>query len=261
MGIESKILFDGVWYRDVTKIYQIPTSFNPSDKQANIVQKGWENRPNDTVDLPLWRFESFDQFDHMLAIKVSRSSYKWHFVLRDQKYQIMSDYPNPLSVTTILLTSDKKLVLGIRKGSDQGGMLHFVGGGFIEPFVISNPDMPEAWSVIPEHPFETAIREIQEETSITLKNIDTSEMKLIGGVWGSNHDTSLVTLVPISIDSESISIRLPEHSQLIPIDYSDDVLSQIIEMKHYSKYPDYPATDHCILSLQISLKMIEKGII
>lgn len=255
MTIERLILLHGMWKHDNTVVQRIPNTFKLSEEHKAIVKEEWSNKPPDAQDLPLWRYEGHEIQNEQLQINVSLCSYKWHFILRNHVYSESEMYPNPISTTTLLHTVDNKLVLGIRRGSDQGNRLHTVGGGFIDPIPAYTPGV-DLDSLIPENPFATAAREITEETSVKHDEFSIQDFTLLGLVWGSNHDTTCVVHAPVNIDSERISINAPEHSELIPIDLQSLSLKSIIARGFLEGRENTPATDHCILALQLFL---EKG--
>lgn len=250
MSVERSILLQGIWKYNDTEIVRVSNTFSLSDEQREIVKQAWENKPSDAQDLPLWRYEGYALDNRNLQIKVSLCSYKWHFILRNYIYKRQSDYPNPISATSLMHTSDNKLVLGIRKGSDQGNRLHTVGGGFIDPIPKYTPGQ-NLNSLIPENPFTTSAREIREETSVRNSDFSIADFSLLGFAWGNNHDTTCVVHAPVNVISDKITINAPEHSELIFVDLEDSALKFIMSNGYLENRVNTPATDHCILALRL----------
>ena len=247
MKATRAILLDGKWKRGEVAISRIPNSFQVTPEQKRIVETEWLNKPADAQDLPLWRFEGLSEINENLGLEVSLCTYRWHFILRHQSYLNQRDYPNPLSETTLIHTADDKLILGIREGSDQGNTLHAVGGGFIDPLQDKNGDY------YPENPFDTSIREMQEETTLKANNLRKSELTMLGLVWGSNHDTTCVIHAPVRAVADDIEINAPEHSELIKVDVDSPLLTEIVCNGHLRNRESTPATDHLILALNLFL--------
>jgi ADP-ribose pyrophosphatase YjhB (NUDIX family) len=175
--------------------------------------------------------------------------------LREEKYGTMEEYPNPLSVTVLLLTADGKLVLGIKQGPDQGNRLHAVGGGFIS-LVQSSAVSSE---VEPEHPVDTAIRECQEETNLESGvSFNPNDVRIIGMVFGDNHDSSCVAVIPLNVEGESIALGSNEHSALFLYDTDSKSLQNLIDSRYLLEVPDSKATDHLILALQLLQRYMKR---
>ncbi len=253
MNTERAILLDGKWKTAEVDIKRIPNSFHPTSKQKRIVEVEWLKKPPDAQDLPLWRFEGFSPGDRDLELQVSLCTYRWHFILRHQSYPNPRDYPNPLSETTLIHTADDKLILGIRKGSDQGNTLHAVGGGFIDPLQDTDG------SYYPENPFDTAQREMLEETTLKARDLKKEELTMLGLVWGSNHDTTCVIHAPVRAVSDDFEINAPEHSELLKVDIDSPLLTEIVCAGYIRDRESTPATDHLILALNLFLTMQESN--
>lgn len=250
MSIEREIIERGCWRYSQVRIIEVESTFVPSEIQRNIVENKWADRPSDIEDWPRWRLESI-RADEQLTIEVSRSSGKWHFILKEEKYDGKIKYPNPLSVTTLLISKDKKLMLGVREGSDQGNRLHAVGGGFIDPIILSGTENPEKWTIVPEHPFHTSQRELSEETTAKIEIDDVIErFRILGAVWGDNHDTSLVMYAPVEINSTEIKLLGSEHSSFHFASIDTSNLDLIIVDEKLEGVNAKP-TDHMLLSLEL----------
>ncbi|MBN2230344.1 MAG: hypothetical protein JW779_12215 [Candidatus Thorarchaeota archaeon] len=245
MRVERAILLEGLWGSEDVRIEAVPLTFQPTSIAREIVKEEWERKPIDAQDLPLWRYEGYIVQQDRLVLQVSLCTYRWHFVLRHQNYKTQGDYPNPLSATTLIHTQDNKIILGIRKGSDQGNTLHAVGGGFIDPL-----PGPEG-TYIPENPFDTSAREITEETSLKQRDFSKESFSMLGIAWGSNHDTTCVMHAPVDVLSEDIDIGAPEHAELVKVGIESSSIRQVLSKGHISGREGTPATDHLILALEL----------
>ncbi|MFW9932149.1 MAG: hypothetical protein ACFFDR_05780 [Candidatus Thorarchaeota archaeon] len=247
MSPAREILLDGKWMSGEVTISRVPNSFQVTPEQKRTVNAEWLSKPSDAQDLPLWRFEGFSLIDRNLELQVSLCTYRWHFILRHHNYTNLRDYPNPLSETTLIHTADNKLILGIRKGSDQGNTLHAVGGGFIDPLKDANENY------LPENPFDTSMREMLEETTLNSKDLQKDKLTMLGLAWGRNHDTTCVIHAPVRALAEDIEINAPEHSELIKVDVDSPLLTEIVCDGHLRNRESIPATDHLILALNLFL--------
>ncbi|TXT54917.1 MAG: hypothetical protein BAJATHORv1_50170 [Candidatus Thorarchaeota archaeon] len=252
-----KVLVEGIWKRNQVEVKVIQSSWAPTQKQLDFVENEWKQRPGGVYNGPLWRFERVVKQDERVSIEVSKCSYKWHFILRQQHYQAANMYPNPTSVTSLIVTTDQKIVLGVRKGSDQGGMLHTVGGGFVDPKLVAVENQHNQWKAVPECLFETSAREIAEETSLTEgEDYSKEDFRMLGIVWGGNHDTSCVMYAPVNVSSTEVAIRGKEHSYLFFPSIDDDTLSSIVENNGLPIAEDIDATDHMVLAISLLRKYL-----
>ncbi|MBD3408082.1 MAG: hypothetical protein GF411_18320 [Candidatus Lokiarchaeota archaeon] len=252
-----KVLVHGEWKKNQVNIKVVPSSWNPTQTQIEIVNEEWEKRPQGVYNGPLWRFERVVKEDQTVSIELSKCSYKWHFILRHQQYQSAIEYPNPTSVTSLMVTTDNKIVLGVRQGSDQGGMLHAVGGGFIDPKLAAVENHHNEWKALPECLFETSAREITEETSLQRdKHYSIEKFRLLGVVWGSNHDTTCVMYAPVNVASTDVAIRGKEHSYLFFPSTDEGTLSSIVENNGLPIAEDIDATDHMVLAISLLRKYL-----
>ncbi|MBN2228173.1 MAG: hypothetical protein JW779_01195 [Candidatus Thorarchaeota archaeon] len=243
--MERVILLRGLWNPSEIDIESVPGTLQPTLEQKTLVEAEWLRKPFDAQDLPLWRYEGYNLIQNRLKLRVSLCTYRWHFVLRHQTYQTHDEYPNPLSATTLIHTQDDKIILGIRKGSDQGNTLHAVGGGFIDPL-----PSPEG-TYIPENPVDTSAREITEETTLKSDNFTKGDFTMLGLVWGSNHDTTCVIHAPVNVEASEIEIEAPEHSELLKVDIESSAIREVLSKGHIDGREDTPATDHLILALEL----------
>ncbi|NWF96892.1 MAG: hypothetical protein HXY34_12190 [Candidatus Thorarchaeota archaeon] len=249
---ERQLILNGLWKREAVNIREVPSSWAPTAEQRRLVERAWQDASRVVYDGPVWRFEGVLTTGKDLHIRLSRCSYKWHYVLKEQQYPTPSHYPNPASVTSLVVTEDRKIPVAVRQGPDQGNRLHSLGAGFIDAVTSVHSDHPSSWNFIPENIFDTAVREVQEESTIQLKDIDSDAMALIGAAWGSNHDTTFVIVVPVSVTSDAVGMRGDEHSTLhfVPTDRTET--QRVVERGALcNQANDVPATDHLVLALQL----------
>lgn len=253
MAEERRIFIQGNWKHDAVKLKVVPSTWSPTEEQIEIVRHRWKGCPSEIYDGALWRFENCKNINKTIVISVSKCSYKWHYILRDEIYPNVQDYPNLLSVTPLILSEDLRLFLGVRQGHDQANQLHAVGAGFIEPVVLPNPDDPSKWFITSENPFNTASREIEEESSlISEKDFSIKDMNLLGIVRGNNKDTTCVILVPVYRDSDEIEARGSEHSETFFVHISK--INDVISHESIHERPTIKATDHLILALKLLME-------
>lgn len=94
MSSEREIVARGCWRYSQVRILETETTFVPSENQRAVIESKWVDRPTDIEDLPRWRLETIEANEE-LVLKVSKTSYKWHFILRNEDYGDMNKYPNP----------------------------------------------------------------------------------------------------------------------------------------------------------------------
>ncbi|MGY5876942.1 MAG: hypothetical protein RTU30_14425 [Candidatus Thorarchaeota archaeon] len=247
MSAERRIVVRGLWSYNQVRVEEIESTFIPSVEQMNLIEQRWSKKPSDIFDEPRWRFEGVDSSADLMTLRLSRTSYKWHYVLREEQYSEPSQYPNPASVTTLLITGDNRLILGVRKGSDQGNRLHAVGGGFIDPIKSS-----ESESSHPENVFITSHREISEETNLEIPFQHVLDnFRILGAVWGNNHDTTLVMFAPVDTHSSKVAIRGDEHSTLFFPAASVYKINGILEEQTLEDAAGVVPTDHMLLALEL----------
>lgn len=246
---EQRIIFaQGIWPVNSVTMKIIPSTWTPTKQQREIVHEKWPLCPPELYDGSLWRYEKCREYDEKIEIQISKCSYKWHYILKQETYNRMEDYPNLLSVTPLILSKDSKVFLGVRQGHDQPNVLHAVGAGFIDPLLIPNPEEPSQWEIVAETPFQTACREIQEESTLFIeKDFRINDMELIGIVHGNNKDTTCVILVPTNVESNYILPKGEEHSHTFYLHISqiDDFLAN----ETLPERPEVKATDHLVLAL------------
>ncbi|MGY5854556.1 MAG: hypothetical protein RTU92_13390 [Candidatus Thorarchaeota archaeon] len=247
MSAERRIVVRGIWSHNQVHVEEIESTLCLSEEQRNLIEQQWSKRPSDIFDEPRWRFEGADISVEQLTIRLSRTSYKWHYVLRDEQYSNPSRYPNPVSVTTLLITTDNRMVLGIRQGSDQGNRLHAVGGGFIDLIPSSDSESPH-----PENVFITSQREISEETNLEIPFQHVQDkFRILGAVWGNNHDTTLVMYAPVDAHSSEVAIRGDEYSALFFPAATVYEISIILEKQSLKDAAGVVPTDHMLLALEL----------
>ncbi len=260
MSDERRVLVSGNWRVEDCGLVVVSSSWTPSNDERRLVARRWPGIAGEVYDGGLWRYEGIRASGDELVIDVSRTSYKWHFVLRTEPRGTPGEWPNPLSVTPLIITTDGRLVAGIRRGPDQPDRLHAVGAGFIDPVVVAAEDDPTCWQIVPERPVETAAREIQEETSL-VEGVDfeRGSFRVLGLVWGDNHDTTCVVLAPVRVGSREVVVSRREHRRAVFIDTDREALLRLAESGYTPAAEGYLATDHFVLAVRLLAERLELG--
>lgn len=145
-------------------------------KLSAKIQKDWE--PMEKLGRfpgPLVRLMSLGLTDrNRLKVVLGETDYQEYVGSRDfYSLEIFSleNISNPLSVSAVLITSDKKLVFGRKVWGDAQGSIDAF-GGYIHPQRDLNPDTGNI------DLFKAALREVAEETPVSKDKI--TQMRLLG---------------------------------------------------------------------------------
>ncbi|MHC1592129.1 MAG: hypothetical protein ACXQS8_08575 [Candidatus Helarchaeales archaeon] len=237
-------LVKGLFKHEQIQYQLVDSTLVLSKKELDEIEEEWEEikQKKNRYDSRTARFEgvrlSMEKNGFSLVIQVSSSRYKFHNVLRKRLFGEIERYPNPITVNTILETADDFIIIGKRgPASDQEG-LACVGSGFIE------------WhEETPEHPFDTALRELEEEVELPSDiEIKRNDLICLGLIFGSNHDTAFSIYCSVPCSHESIQLKNKEFSEIIYLSSRKEQVDGFIRSRGLN---GTPAADHLIGDLML----------
>jgi hypothetical protein len=233
----------------MTTVVDSTLSISPSLREEidKEFAKAVENNPNFT-DAPKWRYEGHELPEGGINILVSLTSYKPHFVLRKKDFgfsyddnRFASNWPNPYNINPIQVTENGKghILIGEKgKISDQKG-LGLMGAGFIN---VAGSQ--------PENMFVAALRESAEETNYDqgCNPHDIETLRLMGPIFGSNHDTTMSIYVPVPANKDQVRIGNLEHTEMLHLPTD---LSSLEDFLNKEGMNGIQAVDHLIGSVEL----------
>ncbi|NMC64352.1 MAG: hypothetical protein GYA55_14400 [SAR324 cluster bacterium] len=197
-----------------------------------------------------------------IVVLVSPTSYRLHNVLRNDDFYTSRglsipgnrmDYPNPLTINTVQVTTDGKILLGAKNStiSDQCD-IGLLGAGFVGR---KRKDLDgKAHPCLPNSIIDVVNNEVVSETNHGSEYpFDIRDAVAIAVINGSNHDTTITVYLPLRVHSSSITLGNNEHQELILVDDSRDAIMKLIQGGGLA--------DHAIGSLEAYLIAQEKGLI
>ena len=237
------------------------STFNINEHYKKMVKNSWDDakkkNPN-IFDAGKWRLELVHEKKDTTRISVSGGiSYSQHNVLRHVKCALRHEegmpigfYPNPLTINVIQETTDGYILLGKRgKGSDQKNIA-FVGGGFVEKY--DKDTTPEKLGFVMQ-------KECMEETKYRRKlSFNMNKANVLGIVFGSNHDTSVISHLPIFGKKEDVDINGDEFDEIIYLPNNEKDIMEVLES---GKLEGIELADHALGCLELYLKHKKAGLI
>ncbi len=150
--------------------HQIHIEYNPKHRLFSEEMKAFiESEWNETrkkypgmFDGPLYDLRNLHAKDDELHMVLSDTSYKTYVGTRNEKFRTIfsaESAVNPLSVGTIVITSDEKCIIGVRGGHVDSYHGQY---GTIAGYMEAGTDMTEN---LPD-PFITMTRELEEESGV-----------------------------------------------------------------------------------------------
>jgi len=250
-GKETTFLWRG--YEPLHRVLLIPTesTLQISSELEQKIKTTWEKNLKENphgFDAPKWRTELVHRHERgAVLVYVSPILYSQHNVMRHEKNQPLSFYPNPITINTVQETADGYILVGVKgKTSDQKGLLGLVGAGFIErKNPVPNPNLVGY----------TVQKENLEETIYGVKKKDPFDMddaRAIAIVFGSNHDSTISVYLPLSATKDQVGVVQGEHDDLILL---PNTISAISEVLDEGGYKGIPAADHMLGSLEAYLRL------
>jgi hypothetical protein len=172
---------------------------------------------------PLYHLEKFEVINSQLRLYLSDTTYKEYVGTRSEKYHVdfgIENAVNPLSVGMVLVTIDRKCIVGIRGGAVDSfhGKIATV-AGYMERDRDITDDVP--------NPFVTVKNELQEETGVKASAIDKS---VCLGLFGRLQTLSAFR-VDLKIDTKEFRRKSPtdiEFTEFLYVDLVENVLESFI---------------------------------
>ena len=198
--MEEKII---VYHKDYTSI--------KIDKHTNIewatnrnieelIDSKWQSALRKTPYLwssPMLRLEESYQEGDTLHLKTSVTDYKHHHGTR---YETDSaKRANPIYVSANIITSDNKLVFGLRDNTDRLNKLYNIAAGSVHPILDSPDGIPSLGIAL--------YREIFEEFGLVPESFDSVKPKMEFGTESEPRHSFLYT-IRLKIDSEDVKRKL-----------------------------------------------------
>jgi 8-oxo-dGTP pyrophosphatase MutT (NUDIX family) len=155
---------------------QIVTRYNPapraphSPEEIASINRTWQERLLECqkasvplFDGSLFRLQSHNLQNEILTLDVGITGYKEYVGTRTPSYSCTharDELANPLAVCAVVLTSDAKILIEKRAGTDvYAGRYHVIGG---------YADRDKDFHASQFNPFEAIAREVNEETGLAL---------------------------------------------------------------------------------------------
>lgn len=166
----AKVLVRGIFDRNDIVITTTGQRIPLTDGQRVKIDKVWEPfAQKGYFPGPLVRVQSYDlDTDGRLVIVFGKTDYKEFLGTRDMRTRMKYGYDhiaNPLVTSSVILTSDNKILIARRgSGVDQPGEIDAI-GGHIDP----EKDLDENGNI---DIFKAAIREVTEEAKLQEDEID-----------------------------------------------------------------------------------------
>ena len=238
------------------EIEVVKSTFNMDKDYSKIVEDSWndakKNNP-DIFDAGKWRFEGLEHGikddKPIITIYVSGDiSNSQHNVLRHVKDKPIEFYPNPLTVNVIQETKDGYLLL--RKSGKESNQknIAFVGAEFVERYM---------GETTPEGLGYTIQKECLEKTKYNMnKNFNMNNANVLGIALGSNHDTSVISHLPIFGRKEDVDINGDESDEII---YLPNNKKDIMKVLESGKLDGIKLADHTLGGLELYLKHKKTG--
>lgn len=265
-GLETTYLWNGCLTEEQTSVIEVASTLHISDADRKQLTEAFEQakvkNPN-FFDGTLWRYEGHNAVRGGIEFLVSPTTYLPHNIRRLQNFSMdyqngrfVSEHVNPFAINAIQETEDGYLLIGVKGGkSDQVG-LGVMGAGFVKRQEERMKSLP------PKNIFTETLRECLEETSYanntapTESNIE--EFRLLGTIWGSNHDTTTAVYVPLHSTSKEVDLGNQEHTDLWLLPTDEKSLQRFLDeggMKGAN------AVDHLLGDVELYMNARKKELI
>ena len=201
-SLRIKILNEGLYNRNQLKIDYSPTYIEPPQETVEFIERKWNTAFKKNKILfngLLFRLDNYSSTNGFLNLRLSKTTYKFFFGSRSEEFEKKFGkkfIANPLSVGTLIETSDKKLLFGRRLNTlDFDPGLFSVLAGTMDAKIDLTNNVPD--------PFKSLLRELYEEKSIAEKEV--IESRCLGLVYNSKYkQTYLPFFTRINISSETL---------------------------------------------------------
>ncbi len=231
-GKETAYLWKGMLGNENISLKTIESTLNISPKEKEEMAKAFEEARQKNpsfFDGPLWRYEGHSDIRGGVEFLVSKTSYMVHNIRRHKDLPVdyingrfISEHVNPFTINAIQVTSDNKILIGVKgKIADQRG-LGVMGAGFLK----RKEGLP------PANLFYETLRECLEETKydekVKLTEGDVDDFRAFATIFGSNHDTTTAMYVPLKATSKQVDLGNQEHSDLLFLNTDDKSLAKFL---------------------------------
>lgn len=219
------------------------------EQRINVAFEEAKKKNPNFFDGTLWRYEGHQNLRGGVEFLLSPTNYMPHNILRHEQSPIsyengrfVSKYPNPFSVNAFQVTADGYLLVGV-KGikSDQQG-LGVMGAGFVKRETDRGKNLP------PKNLFRVTLRECLEETDYlndtAPTETDMEKFRVLGMIFGSNHDTTACVYVPLKATRKEVEIGNLEHSDLLFLPVQER--SSLVKFLNDGGMKGIPAVDHLL---------------
>jgi 8-oxo-dGTP pyrophosphatase MutT (NUDIX family) len=219
--IEFEILNSGLYRSDQVVVRYDPTQHltvsaeTRAEMNAFWLEKLAQAKRKGTrlYDAPLFRLvEARTDEDGILRVLAGNTSYKEYVTTREPWFsagKARAELGNPLSVCSVVETSDGYILLDRRQGVDVYEGRYHVIGGFFECEMDMGAQGPD--------PFAAMRREIREETGI--QEADIREQFCLGIVYDFvTPHPEIVFLTRLGITLDQVRTRIPEDDEVVVLE-------------------------------------------
>jgi 8-oxo-dGTP pyrophosphatase MutT (NUDIX family) len=209
---KAKILVEGKFsFKDIYCFYY-RTKLQFNNKEKECIENEWKKAIKHKPFLfagPLFHLQNYKNDDSKITLEMFKSTFKEYVGTHNNVFQRMfgqSKIVKPLSVGTMIITSDSKWITGKRSNTYSYQGFYTLIAGYIDPhkdIINSRPD-----------PFSAIKREIIEETGIHNDHID--DIVCLGLVDG--RDPYLAFVCTLNISSEDLSHVVPKEEEFVKLE-------------------------------------------
>jgi len=164
------------------------------------IHKEWEKkikRYDNIWSSPMVRLDNVRQEDRILHLDTSLTEYKFHAGTRNEKDK--ENRANPIYVSANIITSDDKLVFGLRDNSDRGNGQYNIAAGAMHPIL----DGPDGYP----SPGIALYREIFEEFGLIPESFKNVKPEIAFSI-DDEPTLSFLYTIRLGIDSEDVEKKL-----------------------------------------------------
>lgn len=196
---EFEILVRGSFSRAAVCVDYTPGGFAPEPPIDAHIDRAWQTYLGTSAEKgihlyngPLFRLDGFERTENGMHLFLSDTDFR--ACIGTSSAEFASAFPsagraNPLTVSVVVVTSDRKIVIEKRRRVDSRRRAYHVIAGYMER------DKDPAR---PPHPFDTLNREVREELGIDLDEDSLSATGLIRTMYGSEICFRCVLDIPFS---------------------------------------------------------------
>lgn len=198
----------GKFNKSNLSIISVVLSFQPSDEFRILIERKWDELQNfvKKSNGHLWnglvyRLNKISQHDGQYELHLSTIDFKTHYAtayaIDELKLLPFEDRPNGIYISAYILTSDDKLVFGLKSdNSIVQSSINFIGGNL-------NKDEMQISSI--QDLFEYYLKELNEELS--LENKDVLSIDGLGIYESVNCRIGIILVCKLNINSEELKTK------------------------------------------------------